>query len=430
MEIGATSSPSLEAGELSMPFGCVGREARWAKSHFGRLAWRWAPCAAVVLQLGTYSTALAQGARTRDSAGVIIVQNGEMSTARPVFSIAPKPVRKFGGTQEDERYELSLGAIFDIIALPNREVGVLNGNDIKIFDDGGKYLRSLGRKGGGPREFQTAVREICIAPGGRGLAIESTAPRAGVLSPKNELVGTITYPGMATYGGCLGDGRFVSILERLPGTGQSGPMGRFGVIDFNGRLVGELGQLPVGGQASLLPTEVSVVGHAGNVYVGDGRKFEYRVYDANGKLHRIVRTSDRLLPFRQSDAEAVMTMRLPRGIPANAKEEVLGQMRSIPRPAYWPAYSRLVVDPAGRVWLSDPPRSPSVPASWAVFDPKGFLLGRVTLAEHPLAKTQDFFRIVRWLDSTVVVLYRDKEGSPVVSELSLLPLPNARPNKR
>jgi hypothetical protein len=107
------------------------------------------------------------------------------------------------------------------------------------------------------------------------------------------------------------------------------------------------------------------------VYIGDGDRSEIRVYGADGRLARIVRSADPVQRISAADAERMLAHQSP----------AFRQLAAQWTPATHLAYSTFHVDPTGRLWVND---SPAPPISdevngWTAFDATGRLLGRLEL---------------------------------------------------
>ena len=363
--------------------------------------------------------ASSQNIGRRDSAGVVIVLNGSIEKAPTAFRLESRPTEDFGGLHDDPKYELSPLAILDIYRLPNGDRAILNGQEVRTYSRSGVFKRVIGRGGQGPDEFSSPIREFCEAGRDTVVIVEGTAPRIGTVDLKQGTLRIWTYQGMISYNGCLGSGLMVAQLPATSTKPVVSQTATFGIINSSGTLVRVLGILPVSDYTTIYPREVSVVARNGSIYVSDGLRFEYRIYDDRGRLQRIVRTADQARPFSRQDAVAVVQARLPSTLSKKAKDDILRDTRNVPVPSTWPTYTRLLVDELGRVWLSDPPKDPKRVAMWTVFDSAGKLLGRVDPASSALFKNTSKARVVRWGAVDATVMYVDNEGAPHVALVAL-----------
>ena len=360
-----------------------------------------------------------QRAAARDSAGIRIVTNASIKNAPRLYRIADTASLDIGGTHDDERQELSTMAIPDIYRGPAGEVVVPDAYQVKFFDTKGVFLRVLGRKGSGPGEFQTPIREICRLGGDSLIAMEGTAPRFSVIAGQ-AITRTEAFEGRSIFHGCLADGSFVVEQERVKTSPGMNPRARYALVGSNGKVLGSLGALPASDYSTILSREVNIVGFGDHIFVSDGRSFEYREYDRSGRLLRIVRTDDLQERFTTSDADRVIDWRVPKNAPASVLRGIRSAASGIPRPSSWPAFGRMLIDPIGRVWLSDFPRKAGELAAWSVFDPQGRLLGRVYPAEAKVAKTYQRVMLANWGRLEVNFILLDSDGATHVAQYRLI----------
>ena len=125
------------------------------------------------------------------------------------------------------------------------------------------------------------------------------------------------------------------------------------------------------------------------------------MYTSTGKLARIVRWKDALVPV----TAAMINDAAPQ--PARGSGGAAPPLP--PTSATLPAYRAMKVDPAGRVWVQDYTRPPTIPG-WTVFSPTGTLLGRVTIPN--LGKYLELVAVDR---DQVILRWRDAEGAAHVS---------------
>jgi hypothetical protein len=145
---------------------------------------------------------------------------------------------------------------------------------------------------------------------------------------------------------------------------------------------------------------VTVTGQ--RMYFGSGDSWEIRGYSPGGELERILRwdrsprpvTDDLLSAYiRQEEAEAA---------DEGEAREVRQRIMEMPVPDFLPAYSGMVADELGCLWVERfrPPED-DVPV-FDIFDPEGALMARATLPEGS--------EVVDIGADQVLVLYRDDLG--------------------
>jgi hypothetical protein len=120
--------------------------------------------------------------------------------------------------------------------------------------------------------------------------------------------------------------------------------------------------------------------HDDRVFVGTAERNAVRVYDVEGRLLRIIRGPDADLTITadlvDSYHESLLEVSRERGfdpdvVAAGFKDEVLPPART--------AYSQLLVDDRGCLWLAEGVSPFMAPAKWTVFGPDGTMLGDVAM---------------------------------------------------
>jgi hypothetical protein len=115
----------------------------------------------------------------RDSAGVRIVEN-----ARPAWGegegwrSSPEPLVDVGLAEGDAAYQF--GRVAGALRLDDGRIVVADGqaNELRWFDAAGRHLKTAGRKGGGPGEFD-GLHALLRLPGDSVAARAATSCAAG-----------------------------------------------------------------------------------------------------------------------------------------------------------------------------------------------------------------------------------------------------------
>lgn len=147
------------------------------------------------------------------------------------------------------------------------------------------------------------------------------------------------------------------------------------------------------------------------VYLGTGEQLEVQVRDRSGTLQLLLRG-----PAVPLEIPNNVTHLLAQGTLSDGEADLLAQIEALRLafPPSLPAYSAMLTDPRGGVWLRrfDLPRTG--PERWAVFDESGAFLGHLRMpdtfslreidSDHLLGVTQDHLGVER------VVLHRLKRA--------------------
>jgi hypothetical protein len=139
--------------------------------------------------------------------------------------------------------------------------------------------------------------------------------------------------------------------------------------------------------------------HGNEIVLGDADQLEYRLIEPDGRLKMIVRVPGVDLSITQEDLAKEREARYP----PNPSPQALDAFSRLPVPESKPAFSNLLVDSEGCVWLEEyrhiwAERTHQVP-NWLVFTPEGEWLGSVRLPPRfePFEMGADYV-IGVWLD--------------------------------
>lgn len=336
-----------------------------------------------------------------DSAGVEIVESaGEGWSPGSAWELADVPAVEIGGAAgpEDER----LFRVRDAARLSDGRFVVLNAGsqELRIFGAGGSHLRSVGSEGEGPGEFRSLAR---MAVSGDTIhAFDRSARRVSVFLADGTLVRTFTLErprerAFPSYVGRLPDGsiaaRATDFSDGLEGSETQvvrrpalffvhGPDGapRDSLASFPGqrRLVRRSGNAI---QIRTLPFEPRPVAAVGEdrIYLGDGREHAIDVRSADGRLLRSLRVDREPEPVTDDLREAYVRDRLDRTEDEGARRSLRELYGEMPFAERVPAYTDLLVDEVGNLWVEEPTLPGDSARTWTVFDTAGTLLGPVAM---------------------------------------------------
>jgi len=360
------------------------------------------PCAAAALALAAHGCATdtprTDGLAVRDSAGIAIVESAAALEDRPLAALADStPVADIGtldGPAEYQLYRVNSGAI-----LPDGRIAIANAasQEIRFYDSAGRFLSSAGRRGEGPGEYQYPT--LVPSPHADSLFVNDPFPgRLSVLTADGVFVRAVTRR-FGDIAGVLDDGRVVTtgntataspdspegvITNRVvvviakPEPNDADTLGLFDGPDLflsnqDGRFAFTAAPFDVRPTAAVL---------ADRVLVTPGRIPEIREYDAAGSPLRILRVLREPVPVTGAMVDAFVERQLATVKDANEAAEYRRRYRNAPTRESVPAYQRLLVDAAGRVWAEHFREDRDASSAWSVFDDDGMVLGTVTLPER------------------------------------------------
>ncbi|WP_419941903.1 hypothetical protein [Candidatus Palauibacter sp.] len=333
----------------------------------------------------------------RDSAGVRIVENqrpAEMS--RLGWRVGPEPSVSIGALEGEEPYLLHWATAR---MLPDGRIAVANGgsDEVRVFDPSGGHVATWGGQGEGPGEF-SGLTQVARWPGdslvawysqglsisvfdasgnfGRSFSLQSVEteswlhPRPVEARPDGTILSLNDPEGADTAVVEIrdGEGALSASLGTHPNMIVFVETDEYGNRELSSPAYGPALRLALWG-------ELVVVGHTS--------RYEIRAFRADGSLARIVRRDDVLRAPVQADlgplVEAQMSMLSESSFPAEMLPDARRSLESTPLAETFPAFSRIVADATGYLWVReyDYPREERAAPLWSVFDPEGRMLGFV-----------------------------------------------------
>lgn len=331
----------------------------------------------------------------RDSAGVRILESrAPQWPGSEAWTLASEPLLDLStsGTGTPHEFFRVRGAV----RLTDGSYAVADGgsSEIRFFSAEGEFLRATGRKGQGPGEFER-LRSLHRLGGDSVLAFE-WGGRVAVFGPRGRLARMMLLPPNASDLRVLDGTGFLVKLHYLSmdeyGGGNALIRQPIPIVAFSaaGQLLDTVAMAAGGeefmfvtasGAASaipLFPKDSHVWIHAHRVYLGSADDMEYRVLSRTGELEEIVRVPGYDLSLSAEEVEAERRARLGDDPPPFTRDV----MAALPSPKTRPAYSDLVVDSEGAVWLGafDRSRTQLIRPSerdWQVFSAVGAWLGSI-----------------------------------------------------
>jgi 6-bladed beta-propeller len=426
------------------------------------------PCPILILSALVLATATAcdrrEGAGGSDGTAWVtqVDSTGDTIRIRIAGEVPPEQVRHLVAEveigAEDGAEEETFGWVVSVLATATRGVAVFDAQvpALRLFDSTGAFVRNIGRKGGGPGEFDQ-VNGIAGLPDGRIVVWDATGARLNTYSDTGAFLETWRVPFSGHFGQNMlwsdDAGRVLAwaVLERDSVDFSRGTRGVI-VFDNAGNVVDSLpypvwraqppsliAKSPDGRGASsysfpFWPHSVATVSPHGGFVSGPGDP--YVLYFTHREGAKPVRVDRDFSPVpvsatERSERRAMVESGLRRTDP-------IWSWTVSDIPANKPAYEQLTVALDGRVWveLSTPavaippaelppirpgqegqPRiTTTTPTLYDVFSPQGRLLGRVEFPRRVTMRTargNDVYAIKRdSLDVQYVVRYRVEPGLP------------------
>jgi hypothetical protein len=344
------------------------------------------------------------------------------------WRVIRQPLLQIGQEGSDRKNEL-----FDVVGAGRlKDGGIVVANagtwEIRYYDRHGEFVRSVGRKGHGPGEFE-ALGNIQVGPGDTVYAFDRGLQRESVFGPTGELAwdGTFGVEVMrVAWLKRLADGYWVA-AEAVGGVPLHGPgkhrsESRFfaydpslnkatplaavaGPIFVNFRVGADEGyRTPPYTPVPLFDTWQNCL------YVTPSDTPTVRILTSGGTVVHSIATHGVRKQVTDADVNAWLEDVLGR-VPASAKERLRAVFLRLPRPDSMPLYGDLLVDRLGDIWLGHYAPPTGEGKKWTVLSPTGLPLTTLNLPS-PL-------KVLDIGSEYIIGVSRTTEGVEVVQEYRL-----------
>lgn len=354
----------------------------------------------------------------RDSAGITIVESARdgWRDAAAAWTVDSAPAVEIGVVDGDAPYLLD--RVAGATRLPDGRIVVADGgsNQLRFFDSTGAFLATAGREGPGPGEFRyLRALKRC---GADSLFAFDINWQLKVFTADGELVREMVVheperPLSPYELACSPTGLFAisgwGERPQRPQLGFFSSMTEVWVLDAGGREIASLGEhvgserLGTSGGSRPHPfgRSTALAAAREGIYLGSGERFEVRRYAHDGQLARIQRAPAEDLSIGAAMLDAYREERLARTTESN-RPLVERELRDMPLPSGYPAFTSMVADAAGYLWVERFRAPGDGTRRWGVFSPDGAFLGHVLVpAELELLEVGDDY---------VLGVARDAEG--------------------
>ena len=342
----------------------------------------------------------------RDSAGVRVVENG-LSVRTLDWSVAEEPSLSIGsaaGNPDQQLYQV-VGAI----RLADGHVVVANGGtlELRFYDGGGRFLTSVGRRGGGPGEFQS-LEWIARFGSDSILALDVVSHRVSYFdvdgrfgrSVRLEPSAAIPAPravGFFADGSLLATHGLYSLGAQLPIRSERDQEGLFRYMP-DGKTAERLGSFP-GPERDIVTTRPATSTGAPRVerwprpfgrktvfaaagdrfYVADNDTYEIKVYSIDPvRLVQIVRKEHSPVAVTDADLRRYRDSVLASASDAARSISLSSFENRPPPPRTMPAYAPDIhIDPDAYLWVRDLSGPGDPHSRWSVFAADGSYLGSI-----------------------------------------------------
>lgn len=275
--------------------------------------------------------------------------------------------------------------------------------EIRVFDSEGDWMRTLGGEGDGPGEFRS-VDWIGRVDGDTLLAFDTGRRRLTLFGPERDVARTVTLEGASglPMGSVapLPDGTYVvgwdtgDVWTRVEdGTVNAGETARSSAVllhySHDGTVLDTVGAFP-GFEAALRDRRgqvrpsrppfgrgFSYAAGGDHVFVGTHERFTIDAYAPDGRLVRSVRRPGLDLSVTSSRVDSLLELVLAAADNDRQRRYYHDLFRNGPLPEKRSAFGRMLVDPAGNLWVGEYSYRPLPSPRWYVFDPDGSFVAQV-----------------------------------------------------
>ena len=389
-------------------------------------------------------------ARTRDSAGVRIVDNAARSATTGARQIAT-----IGLPDGDPKYLLDRVFSVALDADGNHYIGMEA--ELRVYDRNGRHVRTIGRKGKGPGEFGMAPGPIWFS-GDSIMAMDRNIMRTTAFTMDGRVIDTYSsyaHPHVSVRPIGRTDRSWIALVE--PGgqnddyeavmreslenvklkPGQVGEMPPLELRRYfprtdslgetvyrirNFKLIGTTDNPPFGLTTRMFDDmdPAYALDHRGFVYAKVPTEYRIDVFDPAGKFVRSIRRDFTRIPITDKDFDGMPELMAEASVlnaiasPENLRElrkraldretQNIERARAMPRLPYRYPVGRLLVSPGGILWVE---RADAVTPGmrraikqnwhmpsqtrWDIFDPAGVYMTTTNLPAgyRPMAVTDD-----------------------------------------
>lgn len=362
----------------------------------------------------------AGAAVVRDSAGIQIVESVSAKwKGNNGWKVGDTATVDIGEAEGDTNYQLFRA--FGAVRLSDGRIVVANAgtHQLRFYDRDGGYLFSSGRKGGGPGEFENFALLGRFGDDSL-LTFDYNSSRVSVFAPDGKFARSFAVssgggPGFLSPQAIFPDGSLLlqSGTSFVPGirSGIHRDSALFVVFAPQGVVRDTVGSFP--GRESFVVSDAQSVSvtsrtfgrntvaaiHGERIYIGSGDSYEIGIYARDGALKHLVRKRHNNPNVTAEDIDQFEQKQLESATDENWKRVTRSFIEKMEYPKTFPAYSGILVDVAGNLWVREYDKPGDKQPLWTVFGADGRMLGSVTTPKGlRLLEVGADFILGRWTD--------------------------------
>jgi len=262
---------------------------------------------------------------------------------------------------------------------------------IKVFDQNGTFLKSIGRKGSGPGEFDF-ISSMATLPNGNILVMDFQSRRASLFKPDGEFINSYLWRGNI-FGIYLTTDSSYTVNESIYKEEESELWIK--TFDFPGKELVSFGKFSTSEFKRIrqgnMTIGMSVPQSPRSIFAGDqerqwlyhclNNKYLIEVYDQNGKLFRKIDRPYEPVAFTSEDAKKFLSRFEARPDSPGAK---LAKQMELPKVKT--VAERLLVDDRGNLWVEtneEKKEAEKTLKAYDIFNKQGFYDARIWCEFRP-----------------------------------------------
>ena len=311
-------------------------------------------------------------------------------------------------TSQAEEFSPEVGPLRGVL-LQSGGVAVTAGAEIRIYDSLGNRVATNGRRGAGPGEFR-GLTSICATSGDTLVAWDEAARRISVVTARGAFVRNLVLPNGSSFeDACFDDGTF--IVGVLGAARRNFPNGvvHLARTRLDGTIVDTFPAAAAEVSDFAVPHELQVVATGQDLYVGDSDQGRIVVYSDTRGGQSTVTVGAAPMPLPADLRERRLRSGVRMNQPSNALA-ILRRLKRLPHRERWPAFDKLKVDAAGRLWVEGYNQGPSSTSTWRIFSPGGCQIATVVIPPGPDGTERHLLSIG---DKRILVRYDDDDQTRV-----------------
>ena len=316
-------------------------------------------------------------------------------TARDAWRVDTADALGIGAAQGDTAYVF--GEVAGAARLSDGRIVVADGQGslLRHFDARGRHLRTVGRKGAGPGEFE-GLMWVAECGADSVFVYDFVLRRISVFAPNGDFARSFV-PETPVHGrgpsslACSGGGpmvvstRTTEAVERAVGPHRlRAPVA---LVSREGTILRDFGEFPGPDRYrhersdGPLPfgKTLSIATHGGRVFIGTADTYEIGVFSPDGTQRTAIRLRGGQRRVTREERDRYVAEQLARVRDPNRRRAQAAWYRDLQFPEFYPAFSSLQTDSDGNLWVEEYRRPSDRQPRWSVFDPSGRYLGTLTM---------------------------------------------------